>query len=149
MLTRMPAAWRRFTVGAKLAPMRDQIEAALGRDLLAFLRDQADFVGHDPEGEVENLGRVAHLEIELGHDVLAKPLEIASLHVPAIRAQMRGDAVRAGALANARDGNRIRLGIFRFRHAGITRLPQGGDMVDINAQMQCAHRRSIGANTEA
>ena len=79
MLTRMPAACSLFTVGAKLAPVRDEIEAALGRDLLTFLRDQADFVGHNAQSDVDNLGRVAHLEVELGHDVRAQPFDIALL----------------------------------------------------------------------
>jgi hypothetical protein len=37
----------------------------------------------------------------------------------------------------------------RFRHRRITRLPKGGDVVDVNSQAQRAHVRSMRASPEA
>ena len=59
--------------------------------------------------------------------------------MPPVRPQMGGDPVRAGALADARDRDRIRFAVFRFRHRGVTRLPQRGDMIDVYSQSKCSH----------
>jgi hypothetical protein len=70
---------------------------------------------------------------------LAKPIDIAVLHMAPIGAQMSDDPVSAGAFAHSRRRHRIGLGIFGIGHAGVTHLPQRGDVIDINSQPKSAH----------
>ena len=94
----------------------------------------------EPEREIDDLGRVAQLEVELGHDIFAQPLEITVLHVAPIRSQMRRNPACTRALAQARRHQRIGLGILRVGHGGVAGLPQRGDVIEINAKMQSSHR---------
>ena len=68
----------------ELGLVRNQIKAAFGRDLLALFRDKADFLGPNAQSNIDNLRRVAHLEIQLRHHVVAQALEITIEHVPTI-----------------------------------------------------------------
>jgi 8-oxo-dGTP diphosphatase len=128
----------------KFAFMPNEIKPAFGRDLGPFLGHKADFVRLKAECELENLRRVSHLEIELRHDIRPKPLEVAILHVTAISAQMRDDATRSRAFAQARDRDRIGFGIFRIGHRRIACLPKRSNVVDIDPEVKCSHRGSIG-----
>ena len=123
----------------QLGLVRDEIESALGRDFLALFRNETDFIRHDTQREVDDLGGVSHLEIEFRHERFAQTFDVAILNVTPVRTQMRGDPVRTGALADARDRDRIRLAVFRFRHRGVTRLPQCGDVIDVYAESKCSH----------
>ena len=123
----------------QLGLVRDEIEPALRRHFLAFFRNETDFIRHNAQREVDDLGGVSHLEIEFRHERFAQSFDIAILNVSPIRAQMRGDPVRTGAFTDARDRDRIRLAVFRFRHRRITRLPQRGDMIDVYAESKCSH----------
>ena len=69
-----------------------------------------------------------------------KPFQIAILHVAAVGAQMRGDAARAGSLAEARRRDRIGFGVLRVGHRRVTRLPERGHVIDVNAELQGSHR---------
>ena len=92
--------------------MRDEIEPALGRDLLAIFRDETHFIGLDAQREIRDLRRVAHFEIQLRDDVRAQTFDIAVLDVTPIGAQMDCDPVRAGTFAKARRRHCIRFGVF-------------------------------------
>ena len=94
------------------------IEAAFGGDFRAVLGNEADFLGQDAQRDLEDLGRVAHLEIELRIDALAQAEDVAILDVPAIGAQMDGDAA---ARRRARRRRRRRRG--RARQLGESSEP--------------------------
>ena len=71
-------------------------------------------------------------EIQWQANVFAQTFDVAIDDVTPVRAKMRHDSPRAAAFANGGGGNRIGLGVFRFRHPGITRLPQSRDVIDVN-----------------
>src|SRR5882724_13303558 len=52
---------------------------------------------------------------------------------------MGDDSAGASPLANTRRHQWIRLGIFGFRHRGVTRLTQRRHMIDIDSQAQTTH----------
>ena len=66
-----------------------------------------------------------HLDVEMRRDGLAQQLHVAVLDVPAVAAQMNGDALRAGKLADDGRGDGIRL-------VGLARFPDRGDVVDVD-----------------
>src|SRR5581483_7060903 len=94
-------------------------------------------------------GIVAHLradrrhiqdrDIQLGHDVLAQPLNISVLNVPAISPQMGNNPTGSSPLAHSRSNERIGLRILGFRHRGVPRLPQRCYVIDVDSQTQSAH----------
>ena len=122
--------------GLEFFALRNHIETSLGRDFFAFFRDETSFIGHDAQGNIDNLGRVAHFEIQLRDNVFTQSLNVAVLNVAAIRPQMRNDPFCTSALTHGRRCDRIGLGVLRFRHRGVTRLPQCRDVIDINSQAQ-------------
>ena len=66
-----------------------------------------------------------------------EPLDVVILDVPAVLAQMHRDAVRAGRLAEARGLERIGL-------VGAARLPNGGDVIDVDVEPHlCRHCSGI------
>ena len=86
-----------------------------------------------PERDVEHLAGRRHLEIERLVDVGLQPRNVVVADMAAVLAQMGGDAVGAG-------GDR-ELG--RAHGSGwraAARVPQGGDVIDIDAEAQ--HRGS-------
>ena len=140
-----PGRMQTFHRRSQFAFVPDEIESAFRCDLLALLGHEANFIGLQEKSEIDQLGRVAHLEIELRHDVGAQPFQIALLHMAAISPQMRGDPARPGALAETRRHDRIGFGILRIGRRRITHLPEGGDMIDVHAELQGSHQTSIGA----
>src|SRR5260370_24873954 len=78
--------------------IRHNIETAFGRHFLALFWDKTDFVGHNSQSNIDNLRRVAHFQIQFGHDVLAKPIDVAVLYMAPVAAQMRNYPLRAGAI---------------------------------------------------
>ena len=101
-----------FDGGFEFRSLRHDIEAAFGRDLFALFRNEADFIRHDAQGNIDNLRRVAHFEIQLRHDVFAQPLDVAILNVATVGPQMGDDALRTGALTNRGRRHGIGLGVF-------------------------------------
>src|SRR5439155_10328358 len=83
--------------GVQLA---DDIQPAFGGDFLSPLRDNANDVRFELEGDGKDFRRVGHLQVEPGFDDLAQFPNIAVLNVPAVFSQMGGGAVRAGRFAN-------------------------------------------------
>jgi hypothetical protein len=49
---------------------------------------------------------------------------------------MHGDAVAARAFASGSCGDEIRLGIRRVEGKGLARLPEGGDVIDVDAEVK-------------
>ncbi len=110
------------------------VEAALRRDFQAVFRHQADVRGPQRECDRHDLRRVAELEVELCFDHFLQAREIGILHVPAIGAQMHGDPARARPFARQSSGDEIRLDVMGRGRLRVARLPQGGDVVDIDAE---------------
>ena len=52
---------------------------------------------------------------------------------------MGHDAVGAGSFTNRRSRDHIGLGILRFRHGGVTRLPQSRHVIDVYPKSQITH----------
>ncbi len=126
MLTRMPAA-RSAAVGvADRRAVRQHVEAALRGQLVRLLRHERHLVGPDARGDPGHLGRRGHLDVELGRHHLPEQLDVALLDVAAVAAQMDGDALRAGQLGEDGGGHRLRL-------ARLTRLSDGGDVIDVDS----------------
>jgi hypothetical protein len=119
--------------------MRDDIETSFGGNLLAFFRNKTDFIRHDAKRNIDNLFRIAHLQIQFRHDVLAQPLDISVLNVAAIGTQMGHDPASSCSLTHSRRDKRIGFRILGFRHRGIPRLPQRCYVIDVNAKAQTAH----------
>ena len=120
--------------------MPNEIKSAFGGNLFALLGHEANFIRLKSQREINNLRRVAHLEIEFRHDIGAQPFQIAILHVATIGTKMSGDSARPRSLAKTRRRDRIGLGIFRIRHGHVARLPKRGDVVDVDAESQSSHR---------
>src|SRR5882724_4121120 len=133
------AALKPFYRGFELVSLGHHIETAFGRNFLPFFWHETDLVRHDAERHVNDLLSVAHLEIQFRHDVCTEPFDVAILDVAAIRAQMGDDSAGTSTLANTRRHQWIRLGIFGFRHRGVTRLTQRRHMIDIDSQAQTTH----------
>ncbi len=82
-------------------------------------------------GDAHHLLGGGHLQVQPRlQRVLAHP-HVTVLDMPPVFAQMNGDAVRACLLGYERRVQRIRI-------AGAPRLPQRGDVVDIDAEMMGA-----------
>jgi len=95
----------------KITPIRDNIEPALSRDLLAFLWNETNLVRTNSDRDVDNLRRVSHFEVQLRHDASSQSFHIPVLNMPAIGTEMGGYSMRTGALTNRSCKNGIRLGI--------------------------------------
>ena len=109
------------------------IQPALSRDLLTSFRDKADNLRTKAEGEVHDLRRARHFQVETGSNAAAQLHYVAILNVPAIFAQVGGDAVGSGGFAkkSGLDGARL-----SFVPPPVTRFAQRGDVIDVNAQLQ-------------
>ena len=80
--------------------MCNDIETAFGCDLLALFWNEADFIRHDAQRDVNDLLGIAHFQIQFRHDVLSQSLDISVLDVAPISAQMSNDPASTGSLAN-------------------------------------------------
>src|SRR4029453_17866632 len=133
------AALKPFYRGFELLTLCHNIKTAFGCNFLTFFWNETDLVRHDPHRYVNNLFGVAHFEIQFRHDVCAEPFDVAILNVATIRSQVGDDSAGTSPLANTRRHEWIRLGIFGFRHCGVTRLTQRRHMIDIDSQAQATH----------
>src|SRR5438105_15305540 len=126
----------------KIAPIRDNIEPTLSRNLLTLLWNETNLVRTNSDCDFDDLRRVSHLEIQLRHDASSQSFHIAVLNMPAIGTEMGGYSMGTGALTNRGCEHGIRLGILRLRSGRVTRLPQSRDMINIYPKTQLSH----GAN---
>src|SRR5262249_23664991 len=111
------------------------IEAAFGRALFAPLGDETGRVRAGVDGDAHHLLGCRHFEIERLCDVRLEACDIVVADVPAILAQMRGDAISAGFDRNLRRMHGIRVS----SPAGIA---DGGDVVDVDAETKVWSRHS-------
>ena len=111
-----------------------RIETALGRDFAAVLRHEARVIGQDFQRELHDLRRVAEFKVQLRDHAVAQPHEVAILDVPPVGAQMHGDPAGPGTLADGCRRDDIRLAVGRVGRPRVARLPQGGDVVDVDAE---------------
>jgi hypothetical protein len=51
--------------------MPNHIEPAFGRYFLAIFRNQTDLVRQNPQCGLNNLRRISHLKVQLGHDAVS------------------------------------------------------------------------------
>ena len=116
--------------------LRGDVESALGRDFLAPLGHQHRHLGLERAGERDHFIGRGHFEIELDLHQRAKPAHVLVLDVPAVFAQVHGDAVGAAQMRFGRRPDRVRL-------VGPTRLPQRRDVVDVDAELDHDVRSSL------
>ena len=103
------------------------IEPALGRSLLAPLGDDARGVGFVAQRDLQHLLGRGHFKVQGQVDLGHQPVDIAIGNVAAVFAEVRGDAVGAG--LGSDDGRAHRIGM-----VAAARVPDGRDMIDIDAQ---------------
>ena len=103
------------------------VEPALGGDLVAAFGHQHGHLGLEGNGDVDHLGRGSHLQVQLDLRLITQPAHVGVLDVAAILAQMHGDAV--GAPQVRLDGGPDGIGFI-----GTPRLADGGDVVDVDAE---------------
>jgi hypothetical protein len=97
-----PGLGQRRDVGHEVAPPGDDVQPAGRGQLLGLLRDQADGVGLDREGDFLQIGRGCHLERYLGLDDLAEHPQVAFLDMPPVAPEVGRDPGRAGLLGEER-----------------------------------------------
>jgi len=122
-----------------LYPVRDHVETALGGELLSLFRHKARVVRTQLFGKSHHRRRNGHFQIELGCDSLAQPFDVVILNMPAIFAQMNGNAVRAGLFGERR-------GFKRIGSYGTARLAHGCHMIDIDAEPHSRLLADLRAN---
>ena len=107
------------------------IESAFGGDLFALFGDERDLVRAEPHGDAEHVLGAGHFEVERDAEGVHEPIDVGILDVPAVFAEVCGDAVGAGALAELGGGDRIRL-------VGTARLTERRHVIDVDIE---AHDR--------
>ena len=123
-----------FAHGAVQVPLPPQdVEAAFGRALLAPLRHEAGGMGADARGDRDHLGGRRHLEVERREELSLQSLHIMIADMPAVLAEMRGDAVCPGEHGEMGGADRVRM-------VTATRISHCGHMIDVDAE---ADRRSF------
>ena len=118
------------------------VEPALGGDLVAAFGHQHRHLGLESNGDIDHLGGGGHLQVQLDLRLVAQPAHVSVLDVAAILAQMHGDAV--GAPQVRLDGGPDRIGFI-----GTSRLADGGDVVDVDAEFDHERRLKSGKFRDA
>src|SRR5436190_8681971 len=80
--------------------LSDHIKPAFGGNFFTLFWDKADLLWLNAQRDINNLLCVAHLQIQLGHDVLAQAFDVSLLNVAAISTQMCNNPAGPGSLAN-------------------------------------------------
>ena len=115
------------------------IETAFGRALLAALGHETGRMRPGPHREGDHLLGRRHLEIERLGDVRLEARDVLVADVPAILAQMRGDAV----------GARFDRDLRRTHGIGMppaARVTDGRDVVDVDAEAEVWRRWHAWSN---
>lgn len=122
--------------GLEAFDLSGDIKTALGGDFLPVFGDQADEGGANFEGEGEHAPSGGHFEVEGNLEELAQAADVITLDVAGIFARVDGYAVGTGDDSELGKGD----GIGFDDAAGglvviaVTRLPEGGAMIDIDAK---------------
>ena len=114
------------------------VQAAFGGQLFAPLRHQAGVLRQNARGNGEHFLGHCHFQVHAGLQSLTQDFHIGVLNVAPILAQVQGDGIRAGGLRH--QGGMHRAGIARA-----ARLAHGGDMIDINAEINHNSCRSLSS----
>jgi hypothetical protein len=107
--------------------MRHRIKAAFGCYLLAFFRHNAAGIRLMTQRNGQHFFGRRHFKIKRQANAAGQSANIAIANMAAVFAQMRRNAIRTGARGNL-------SGAHRVRQTATSRIPNGGHMVDINAQ---------------
>ena len=86
--------------GFKFFSLRYDIETSFGRNLLAFFWNETGLIWNDAQGNIDDLRRVAHFQVQLCHDICAQPLDITILNMATIAAQVGNYSASAGTLTD-------------------------------------------------
>jgi len=81
----------------------------------------------DATGDADHFLGGGHFQVHARLQGVRQQLHVAVLNVPAVFAQVHGDAVGAGLLGDQR-------GLHRVRVAGAAGLAQGGHVIDVDAE---------------
>ena len=127
--TRMPAPTQLARPPARAARAARDVEPALGGALLAALRHQAGGMRPRLDRDRDHLVGRRHFEVERLGDLRLEARDVVVADVPAILAQMRGDAVGAGL-----DRELRRLHGIGMRPAA--RVADGRNVIDVHAEAQ-------------
>ena len=103
------------------------IQAAFGGQFLAGFRHQANVGRANAFGKRQHLFGHAHLEVHPRLQHLFEDANIAFLDMPAVFAQVHGNAIGTGLLG-------VQGGLDRVRITGATGLAQGGDVIDVDTE---------------
>ncbi len=95
-------------------------------------------MGFELTSEVDHLVGGCHFEVEFDGDELFEEVDVAVLHVPAIFAEVDGDAIGAAQLGfvGGTDGVGLTEGIGAF----IAGLAKGRDMIDVDTKLNHAQQ---------
>jgi len=109
----------------------DDIEAAFGGDFLPAFRHEADDMWLEFQRNGDDLGRIGHFEIQARFDGFAQTPHVAILNVPAVLAQMCGNAMRAGSFTEQGGFNGARFAVGQTPIAGFA---DSGDVVNVDSE---------------
>ena len=133
--TNTPAPFSRLTASRHDLRLARQVQPALGGHFLPALGHQRRLVGHRPARRSPRSPATRLISrFSLHCTVCRSSCHIAVVDVPAVLAQVDGDAVGPAQLGLGRRPDRVRL-------VGPPGLPQRGHVIDIDAQFD--HRGSI------
>ena len=133
----MPAVGQRRHFFCAASLLGNDVEAALGRDLVAALRAPASpSRARMRQAIADHLVGRRHLEVELDVRQLAQPAHVLVLDVAPVLAQVHGDAVGAAEVRLDRRPHRVGL-------VGAPRLADGGDVVDVDAELDHSSLSSL------
>ncbi len=132
--TRMPAPRSLRDAGASCSRCAGDVEAAFGGALLAPLRHQAGGMRPRLDRDRDHLVGRRHFEVERLGDLGLQARDVVVADMPAILAQMRGDAVGAGLDRELRRLHRIGM-------RAAARIADGRNVVDVDAKAQMGNRR--------
>ena len=116
------------------------VETAFGGHFLAAFRHEADDFGLRLQRDGNDLGSVAHLQIQPGLDAAAEFRHVAVEDVPAVFTEMGRDAVRASGLADQRGFSRGRFAVVT---SAIASFAQRGDVIDVDPELE-RHGSGLG-----
>ena len=105
----MPASRQRASGLGDTVELAGDVEAPLGRQLLAAFGHERHLVGPDIQGERDDLRLDGHLQVQPDLHGLPEQAQVAVLDVPAVLAEMDGDPVGASQLGQDGRPDRVRL----------------------------------------
>ena len=122
----------------QLGEAAHRIQAAFGRPLLALLRHEAGGMGLVGKRDRQHLLGRRHLQVERQVDFPGQPVDVAVGDMPAILAQMGGDAVGAGLGGQPRRAHRVGM-------APASGVADGRHVIDVDpeAQVGLLHHSSL------